>query len=99
MRKHGRSDANQALIIKALRQAGISVQPLQSVGCGCPDLLCGYLGANTLLEVKDAAQPPSGRRLTPEQQEWQAGWRGQVNVVETPEQAIRICQLQAALPF
>lgn len=88
MRRAAKTDANQQEIIDALRKIGASVQPLHKVGQGCPDLLCGWRGMNTILEVKDGKKPPSARKLTADQVEWHANWRGQVAVVETVEQAI-----------
>lgn len=88
MRRAAKIDRNQPEIVSALRAAGVTVQPLHSVGMGCPDLLCGFKGRNVLLEVKDGARPPSERRLTDAQVEWHAGWRGDVAVVETIEQAL-----------
>lgn len=88
MRRAAKVDANQADIVAALRKIGASVQPLHAVGSGCPDLLVGWRGMTSLLEVKDGSKPPSARKLTPDQVEWHANWRGQVAVVETIEQAI-----------
>jgi hypothetical protein len=81
-------DENQPEIVAALRKIGASVQPLHAVGSGCPDILVGWRGMNTILEIKDGAKPPSARKLTPDQVEWHANWRGQVAVVETVEEAI-----------
>ena len=64
MRRAAAVDANQSEIVAALRKAGVTVTPLHQVGGGCPDLLCGFRGVNTLLEVKDHAKPPSARKLT-----------------------------------
>lgn len=88
MRRAAKVDANQADIVAALRKIGASVQPLHAVGQGCPDLLVGWRGMNTVLELKDGNKPPSARKLTKDQEEWHANWRGQVAVVETVEQAI-----------
>lgn len=88
MRRAAKVDANQACIIKALRQIGASVQPLHTVGGGVPDLLVGYRGKNTLLEVKDGGKVKSARKLTDEQIEWITAWRGKVRVVENLNQAI-----------
>lgn len=88
MRRAARVDDNQADIVAALRKIGASVQPLHAVGSGCPDLLVGWRGMTSLLEVKDGSKPPSARKLTPDQVKWHANWRGQVAVVETIEQAI-----------
>ncbi len=81
-------DANQAAIVAALRAAGASVQHLHAVGQGCPDLVVGWLGRDgvrevALVEVKDGAKPPSARRLTPDQEDWHAEWRGRPPVVVT----------------
>jgi hypothetical protein len=81
-------DANQTVIIQALRKAGASVQPLHTVGGGVPDLLCGFRGRNYLLEVKDGSKPPSAQKLTPDQVIWHDLWRGDVCLVRTPEEAI-----------
>jgi hypothetical protein len=88
MRRAAKVDANQADIVAALRKIGASVQPLHSVGQGCPDILVGWRGMNTILEIKDGRKPPSARKLTDDQVIWHEGWRGQVAVVETVEQAI-----------
>ena len=80
-------DANQVLIVQALRTIGASVQHLHAVGQGCPDLLVGYGGQNYALEIKDGAKPPSARALTPQQAEWHDKWRGHVAVVCTPKEA------------
>ena len=86
-----RVDGNHAVVRDALRSvAGIVVQDLSGAGSGIPDLLVGCEGRNFLLEVKDPSKPPSRRRLTRAQESWHAGWTGQVAVVETPEQALRV---------
>tara|TARA_A100001391_G_scaffold176590_1_gene139858 strand:- start:3816 stop:4097 length:282 start_codon:yes stop_codon:yes gene_type:complete len=88
MRRAAKVDANQAEIVEALRMIGASVQPLHAVGQGCPDLLVGWRGIVSLLEVKDGSKPPSARKLTEDQVKWHTEWRGQVAVVENVEQAI-----------
>lgn len=88
MRRAARVDSNQEAITEALRKIGASVQHLHSQGAGCPDLLVGWRGMNTLLEIKDGSKPPSARKLTEDQVKWHAEWRGQVTVVENVEQAI-----------
>jgi len=88
VRRAAKVDANQAEIIAALRKIGATVQPLHAVGAGCPDLLVGWRGMNSVLELKDGSKPPSARKLTPDQMKWHAEWQGHVAVVETVEQAI-----------
>ncbi len=83
MRKHGRVDANQADIVKALRQVGASVQSLADIGKGCADILVGFHGRNWLMEIK-----MPGCHLTPDEKEWHAGWQGAVVVVRSVEEAL-----------
>ena len=90
MRKNGRTDANQALIVRELRNLGYTVQVLSSVGQGCPDLVIGMSGRNLLAEVKDPHQPPSKRKLTPEEKAWHENWRGQVSVIEKTEDVLKL---------
>lgn len=89
MRK-ARVDDNHAEIVAALRQVGCSVQSLASLGNGCPDLLVGTHKANFLLEVKDGRKSPSRRKLTPDEKDWHEAWRGQVCVVESVNDALRV---------
>jgi len=95
--RRARVDSNQYAIITALRQAGCSVQPLHTVGAGCPDLLVGRItetaawyenSYNFLLEIKDGSKPPSRRKLTPDEQRWHIAWKGQVTVVSSVDEAL-----------
>jgi Holliday junction resolvase len=81
-------DANQAEIVEALRKRGASVQSLAAVGKGVPDLLVGYAGHTFLLEVKGA-----NGKLTDDQKIWHAGWNGQVAIVRTVKEALRVLKL------
>jgi Holliday junction resolvase len=84
-----RTDSNQKTIVAALRQAGFSVCILSAAGhggvAGCPDLVCGGSGTNWLMEVK-----APGGKLTPDQVKWYAAWRGQVAVVRSVDDALRV---------
>lgn len=89
-----RIDANQQAIVKALRAAGASVQPLHTVGSGCPDLLVGYARQTAMIEVKDGAKPPSARTLTRDQLDWHSNWRGGIlAVVCDVESALRVLRM------
>ena len=88
MRRAAKTDANQSAIVDALRTVGCSVLPLHAVGQGCPDILCGFQGRNVLIEIKDGAKPPSARKLTPDQVDFHALWRGQVTVVTSVREAL-----------
>ena len=90
MRRAAKVDQNQPEIVDALRKIGATVQPLHGVGAGCPDILVGYRGRNLLVEIKDGSKPPSARKLTPDQVEWHASWRGQVAVADSIDAAIAI---------
>lgn len=89
MRRAARADANQPVLVEALRELGATVQPLHTVGQGCPDLLVGYRGQNVLLEVKNPAQDRSHRALTEPEKRWHREWRGQVIVVETLDDVLK----------
>lgn len=90
MRKAAKIDANQGLIVNALRQAGASVQSLAATGKGCPDLLVGYQGINYLMEVKDGNKVPSAQKLNIDQEHWHSVWRGSVHVVKSTDEALQI---------
>lgn len=76
--------------MKALRAVGASVQILADVGRGCPDLLIGHSGVNRLAEVKDPSKPKADQCLTPDQVKWHIEWGGQVAVVYTVADALRL---------
>lgn len=92
MRRAGKIDANQNAIVHDLRKAGASVWITSGLGTGV-DIVVGFRGVNWLMEVKDSNQPPSKRRLTDDEKGFHLGWRGQVTIVETSEQALRIISL------
>jgi len=87
MRHIARVDANQSLIVEALRRAGASVLLLHQVGGGCPDILVGYQGRCYLAEVK---RPGRQANLTPDEQRFFSTWRGQADIVTSPEDALRL---------
>lgn len=87
-------------IAAALRRAGASVQSLQRIGEGCPDLLVGYDGKTVLLIVKDVDKPPSERMLSSEQKVWSSGWKGgPLWVVHDAREALRAIGLMVGKPL
>lgn len=88
MRKRARTDDNQAEIVAALRAVGCSVQILSAVGSGCPDILVGVREHNLLMEIKDGSKVPSKQALTTDERLWHIGWRGNVCVVRSVEDAL-----------
>jgi hypothetical protein len=90
LRTASRVDGNQPEIVKALRAIGASVLHLHQLK-NCFDLLVGYRGRTFVIEVKDPAQPPSARKLTPGEEEFRRTWRGSpYHIVHSPDEAIRI---------
>ena len=76
MRKQGRTDDNQTAIVAALRKIGASVAITSSVGDGFPDLLVGYRGTTTLLELKNPKRPKHRQKLTEAEAYFMANWKG-----------------------
>lgn len=89
-------DANQRKIVERLRKLGFSVRSLASVGKGMGDILVGGISngkkSNWLFEIKDPDQKKSNRKLTPDEQLFFDKWRGQVDIVETIEDVLKIVQ-------
>lgn len=86
-----RVDANQATIVKALREAGCGVVDLSGVGKGCPDLLVHPPGfpacrMSVLFEIKN--KKGKGDKLRKSQEEFHAGWKGWIFKVTSPEEAL-----------
>ena len=95
MRRAGRIDANQGVIVAALRGVGASVAITSGAGDGLPDLIVGFRGETYLLEVKDSEKVPSAKRLTPAEQHFVDNWRGRpVVIVETVADALRAIELK-----
>ena len=95
MRRAARTDANQAEIVRALRDEGCSVTLLHRVGEGCPDLLIGVNQKWGLIEVKDGTKSPSQIKRTEAQIRW---WDANVNggpraLVTDVEGAVRFVKL------
>lgn len=82
-------DSSQDGIVSALTQAGCSVEDMSRFG-GVPDLLVGYRGRNYLIECKPLEGDKRQLRLNPNQVDWHAAWKGQVQIAHTPEQALAI---------
>lgn len=91
MRRRARTDRNQTEIVKALRAFGCSVAILSEVGGGVPDLLVGRGRRNLLLEVKDGmAKDKRQRELTEDEERFHAGWRGQVAIAMSVDDALNV---------
>src|SRR3990167_349676 len=88
-----RSDNNQKSIMVALRKIGCSVFDTHEVGHGFPDIAVGFCRAGrrrtVLMEIKDGNLPPSRNKLTTDEKLFHIGFRGEVTIVYSVEEAIR----------
>jgi len=71
MRHAAKTDGNQTAIVDHLRAIGFEVHVLKHPA----DLLIARNGYVLLVEVKDPAQPPCGRHLTPAEMRFWLRWR------------------------
>jgi hypothetical protein len=89
-----RPDSNQKKITDALTKIGASWYDASRVG-EIPDLIVGYRGCTTLMEIKTEKGKLSKRQL-----KWHEEWRGHSCVVRSPMQAIEeVQQLVKAHPI
>ncbi len=89
MRIKARKDANHVAVVKQLRKVGVSVLDI-AVLKNCCDIVCGFRGKNYLFEIKDPDKTPSQKKLTPGEETFHKTWSGQVNVIETADEALRL---------
>jgi hypothetical protein len=83
-------DNNQEQLVKQMRRIpGLKVKHTHIVK-GFVDVVIGYQGINYLLEIKDPGKPPSKRKLTDDEQKFHNEWTGQVAVVETIDDVIKL---------
>ena len=85
-----RKDGNQTDIVTSLRQCGVSVFITHTLGGGFGDIVCGWMGRNYVFEIKDPALPPYHRRLTKDEEKWHQEWGGQVSIILTTEDALKV---------
>jgi Holliday junction resolvase len=86
-RRASKVDSNQSEIVDALRAAGCSVLDLSGVGKGMPDICAAKDGINYLMEIKN---PKTYGKLSKRQIEWHDTWRGQVAIVRSVDEALRV---------
>lgn len=87
MKRASKRDANHSEIVAALRATGCRVQDLSLCGSGVPDLLvCSPDSTrNVLMELKT-----ENGKLNALQQKWHTSWYGEVYVVRTAIEALKI---------
>ena len=96
MRKYGRVDDNQRIIVEMFRKMGAKVLILSSMGNGCPDLLVAINGKMKLIEVKDGNKPLSAQKLTEAEQEFFEKWQPYVKIVRNDVDARNLIYLMRA---
>jgi len=90
MRRIARTDDNQQLIVKQLRQLGCSVAVTSMIGKGFPDLVLGHQNKNYLIELKDGNKTKSRKTLTEDEAKFFNDWKGQVDKCESLDDICRI---------
>ena len=90
MRRIARTDDNQQLIVKQLRQLGCSVAITSMIGKGFPDLVIGYKNKNFLVELKDGAKTKSQKGLTMDEAKFFTAWSGQVDKCESLDEICKV---------
>lgn len=79
--------------MRDLRKIGVSVFHIHTVRGGFGDIICGWRGKNYIFEIKDPDQPPSKRVLTEDEEKFHDSWKGQVSVIKTTEDALKIMEI------
>lgn len=79
-------DSNQKDIVKALLDVGASVLSIARIGSGAPDIIAGYRGVDTMMEIKRDHK----QKLRTEQADFASTWRGKPVVrVDCVEDALK----------
>ena len=81
MRRTQRSDGNQTDIVKRYRAHGASVDVVSQ--WRPYDLIVAVMTIVDLVEVKDPAQPPSGRKLTDNERDFHEKWPSPIKIILT----------------
>lgn len=95
-----RIDNTQTIIVKTLRNLGMTVFITSSVGFGYPDLTCSYKNKTYLVEVKDGNKPPSQQKLTELEKKFHDTWQDKVYIINSVDSAIQffrevVCSFQS----
>lgn len=103
MRYGNKRDGNHGEIRNLYRSIpGCVVFDSADVGKGFPDLVVGWMGDVYLIEVKDGSLPPSKRKLTPDEREFNRLWSNfRYYVVCNADEALQAIGIDptASVPF
>lgn len=80
-------DANHAEIAQTFESLGCTVADTSALGDDFPDMVVGIAGVNLMVEAKS-----DGGRLSPGQHGFRERWRGQYDVVNSPDEAVELVQ-------
>lgn len=91
MRRARRTDGNQVVIVRTLRDCGCIIEVTSDVGRGFPDLVVRTpRGRVLLVEVKDGSLSPSRQALTPDERALSLRWGRSYVVVKSIDEAIAL---------
>jgi hypothetical protein len=90
--RRAKIDANQPEVVKAFRRCGFTVVCTHTVGNGFPDLVVARHGWTALIEIKDGSKCKSARKLTPDEEKFHREWPGEIHIIESPDDVVRLYQ-------
>lgn len=90
MRVRARKDSNHKEVVAMFRELGATVLDTAQLGSGAPDIIVGYNGKNVLVEIKDGSLPPSKRKLTEDEMQFHAMWKGHIVVINDLKEVIEL---------
>ena len=88
--RRARVDATQKEIVATFRRCGFKVAHTHTVGAGFPDIVVARHGWTALVEIKDGNLPPSRKKLTPDEEKFHREWPGEIHIIESPDDVIRL---------
>jgi hypothetical protein len=85
-----RVDGNQGEIVAAFRKLGFSVLIISQLKKCCDLVVSKRLTG--LVEIKDGDLPPSKRKLTKDEEEFRASWKGPYFIVESLDDVMKVAK-------
>lgn len=94
LRKAGLSVAITSALGNGFPDLVVAAKILTNVIGGTSDRVIKQYRINTVLvELKDPSQPPSKRRLSPDEKKFHESWKGQIIVATTAEEILNLFNL------
>jgi hypothetical protein len=82
-----RKDRNHDEIAGAFVAHGATWADTYQLGDGFPDGIAGYMGLSVPVEIKDPTNPPSKQKLTDDEAQWHAKWKGSKAIIRSEADA------------